>query len=518
MQVYFSHSYRDVAINSSFLELFLDEELPLIADQKTEIWCVAKLERYMAEMTGFVSIIPWRPTDADPNGYSPYIGHELTLARRARVPRLLFVDAQVLRGHRPDFPEDAVPFRPDALDADRDQRGGAIREFRKLIETAHRPARPSRSGEAVLVVGTGSALRGVAREAAEVIRREGYVVTVLAEAGLARGLEGVDLLETLWRAELCVFLLGDRLSNSHLALAMAHAHTIPSVRLRYDPRVPECGPSVTGVVRWRTTDEMLAELGRQLAGYKQGMVRPVDLAQSSNPADAARAVGTMQWQRREENRWDLRDGPALVRHVHPEFTFVRDEVNRAGHQAEKALGLLGGREGGIEVCTLLYDGIKRHRFAYATEQEAGQVGVQSIRTPRQIVAHGTATCIDAACLFGSLLEAAGQNPVVAVLEGRGSAHALAGYRVRGEPPCDVRGLGDLLGAVARRDVVLFEATGAVESDRPVGAETAGERPDKVLAFMDSVAAAERFVKREEVRLAHYVDVRVTRGHDARPGP
>ena len=47
MQVYFSHSYRDFAINSYFLEHFVEEEIPLQADQKTDVWSVAKLERYM---------------------------------------------------------------------------------------------------------------------------------------------------------------------------------------------------------------------------------------------------------------------------------------------------------------------------------------------------------------------------------------------------------------------------------------------------------------------------------------
>jgi hypothetical protein len=112
MQVYFSHSYRDVTVNDYFLEHFVDEEIPLRADQKTDVWCVAKLERYLNETTGFVSIIPRRPSEEDTAGYSPYIGQEHNLARRARVPRLFFVDQQVLSRHRLDFPADAIPFDP----------------------------------------------------------------------------------------------------------------------------------------------------------------------------------------------------------------------------------------------------------------------------------------------------------------------------------------------------------------------------------------------------------------------
>jgi hypothetical protein len=91
LQVYLSFSYRDAVINGPFFEQFEDEGIALLGDQKSETWCVAKLERYLTELTGFVSIIPVRATDTDPGGYSEYIGQELELARRARVPRLVFV-------------------------------------------------------------------------------------------------------------------------------------------------------------------------------------------------------------------------------------------------------------------------------------------------------------------------------------------------------------------------------------------------------------------------------------------
>src|ERR1700741_4319945 len=110
MQIYFSHSYRDVSVNSYFIDRLAREDIPLGADQKTDVWCVAQLERYLADSNGFISVISRRATDKDPGGYSAYIGRELNLARRARMPRLLFVDEQVLRLHRIDFPEDAVGF------------------------------------------------------------------------------------------------------------------------------------------------------------------------------------------------------------------------------------------------------------------------------------------------------------------------------------------------------------------------------------------------------------------------
>ena len=95
MEAYFSHSYRDVPINTYFSELFTKAGITLRADQKTDVWCVAKLERYLFEMDGFVSIIPRRIAADESITYSPYIARELMLARRSRGPRILFVDGQI---------------------------------------------------------------------------------------------------------------------------------------------------------------------------------------------------------------------------------------------------------------------------------------------------------------------------------------------------------------------------------------------------------------------------------------
>ena len=145
MQVYFSHSYRDVSVNSYFLEHFVNEDLSLLADQKTDVWCISKLERYLSEIVGFVSIIPRRPTADDPVGYSPYIGRELDLARRARVTRLLFVDDQVLNHHKDDFPDDAVGFPSDSPAEFESIHREAIQKFRTTLETrARRRRRPEK--------------------------------------------------------------------------------------------------------------------------------------------------------------------------------------------------------------------------------------------------------------------------------------------------------------------------------------------------------------------------------------
>ncbi|AHG92546.1 hypothetical protein J421_5011 (plasmid) [Gemmatirosa kalamazoonensis] len=504
MQVYFSHSYRDETVNAHFRRCFEDEEIALGADQKTDIWCVAKLERYLGEIAGFVSIIPRRVTDTDPGAYSAYIGQELNLARRARVPRLLFVDELVYRRHRLDFPEDAVEFRPDALDEGNARFVAAVQDFGKTLETTYRPPRAARAGEAAVIIGAGKRLhREAARDVEEVLQRAGYAVTRPLGNDPEHGLNDIRLLESLWRAEVCVFLLGERLSDAHLALAMAHAHCIPSIRLRYEEGWTDCSPSLSGVVRWSVRDDMLVELTRQLESYQSGLVRPT------------RDTSRMRWQPKEEQLWRLDDGPGLLAHVRPEHVFVGDEVRRAANQLGKAVGRLRSREECFDLFRVFYEGIQRHHFAYEIEAVSGVAGVQAIRSPTNIATHRTATCIDIACLFASLLENAGQNPLLVVVEGPNFAHALAGYRAHGEPAWETNDLGDLRGAVARGDAVLFEVTGATEADSPVGAELPDERHDKLLSFQDARNAAERLLRREGLSLRHYLDVRDLRERGTR---
>ena len=511
MQVYFSHSYRDVAINSYFLDHFVEEDVSLLADQKTDVWCVAKLERYLAEITGFVSIIPRRPTEDDPGSYSPYIGRELDLARRARVPRLLFVDEQVLKRHRLQFPEDAVAFPSDSPEEKAALHSKAIRSFRTTLETT--PRYPREEGKrATLVVGEGKVIRSAAQDVAEILRREHFVVTPLSGRFQDRGLDDIRLLETLWRSELCVFMLGERLSDAHLALAIAHADCIPSVRLQYSKLADDLkpNPTISGVFYWNNTERMLLEFQEQVSSYKEGLIRPLEMVQQTNALDAAQKMGTMKWRGRADNLWQPDDYPALIEHVRPEHSFVQDEVNRVRLELNQPLGQARDRAMSMEICRLLYDGLRRHRLGYELEPQTGTIEMQKIRTPAQVETHRTATCLDLACLFAALLEAASQRAVIAILKGRDFRHALAGYRALDEPVWSSTTMGDLRRGVGLGDAVLFEATGAVEAQQPVGAETHQERRDKLLDFSTARMAAVRMIGSEEIQLEYLLDVQSTR--------
>jgi hypothetical protein len=165
----------------------------------------------------------------------------------------------------------------------------------------------------------------------------------------------------------------------------------------------------------------------------------------------------------------------------------------------------------MQMCRLAYDGVRRFRFGFEFEPPSPEPGVQVIRTPAQIETHRTANCLDLACLFAGILEAAGQAPILIVIDGPDFAHALIGVRNPGEPMWRNPGHGDLRRALSFGDAVFFEPTGAVEADVPVAAETEQERQDKVLDFMTAKVAAQRMVERTDIRVRHIVDIQDLRG-------
>lgn len=509
-QVYFSHSYRDVSINSYFLDRFLREDIALWADQKTDVWCVAKLERYLLESSGFVSIIPSRASAEGQLVYSQYIGYELTLARRSRVHRLLFVDDLILNRYRSDFPEDAVPFVSDRPERDSNLHDESIRVFKQKLENASfPPIRPHSARLATLVVPERKILLHAADGVADILRSEGYEVRALKGQVLQKAFDDIRLLESLLSSEICVFVLGDRLSYANVTLAMAHAHCIPCMRLRYDCQATDCQPSLSGMIRWSSTDQLVMEFSRQLDSFRKDFKMPIEIAKSSNATEAARSVGTMQWSTEQEHTWDPMDGSALINHLKPEYSFVQDEVSRVRSQLGRSLGKDLSRRSSIEICRHLYDGIKRHRFIYEFEPQPILGQQQAIRTPNLIETHKCATCIDLACLFVSLLEAAYQQPIVVVLDGPGFAHALVGYRALDEPPWESeQGIGDLRGAITRGDLVLFEPTGAAEAERAIENESEKEHQEgeQMLDFMAAKEAAKSLLSKHDITVRYIADV------------
>jgi hypothetical protein len=506
MQAYFSHSYRDVPINTYFSELFATAGITLRADQKTDVWCTAKLERYLFEMDGFVSIIPRRIAADESITYSPYIARELMLARRSRGPRILFVDGQLLTQFQSQFPPWAVPFFHDEPGTERARHAKAIDDFRRTLGRGiSRPLRQYVPKRATVIGGNEPVLRDAANHVAAILRSADYTPAVRCAASMDEAFDDIDVFESMLDSEVCVFVLGKDLSYSDLYLAMAHAHCVPSVRLRHDPTAASSDPELSGVVRWTSAGDLKPQFLKVFQNYLSAFEHPAgegDLQRLATPTAGG-------------DEWNPADGPGLVAHIRPENSYVSDRVT----------GVLRGLEShepnrthSDQVCRELYDRIKKDRFYYTFEPAMSQPVVQRIRPPNEIDALNCGTCLDFACMFASLLEAAHERPVVAVTRSVRGAHAVTGYLAPDavtwdEPPS----LGDLRGALRRGEVMLFETTGAVEvRGGTVAAETETERKEggDMLDYRTAKNAAARLLFENDIELQHFIDVRQLRQRSA----
>jgi hypothetical protein len=504
MQVYFSHSYRDVPINGYFSDLFDKAGIALRADQKTEVWCMAKLERYMFEMDGFVSIITRRLVE-DVLTYSPYIGRELMLARRARTPRILFVDDQVLDAYRKEFPASAIPFFRETPEMELTLHVEQIAQFRRLLATGGaRPPREYIARQATIVAGQGSMLRDAASRVAAIFRVAGYKPAVIpAATSLDDSFDDIDVFESVLNSELCVFVLDKELSCSDLLLAMVHAHCIPTMRLRHDLDAKNPSPDLSGTVRWKTAGELTSSFEALLQNYKSAFA-------TTSGQEGMQKLATPE-EITKLSVWNPNDGPGLVVHVMPDNKYVNDRVDGVSRM------LSDGKSGRVDsdmVGRALYDRVQKDRFYYTYEPVLTQSDGQKIRTPEIISSLNCGTCIDFACLFAAMLEAAHEQPVVIVVRTKGGSHAVAGYltpdAVLGAAPPS---LGDVRGAVNRGELVVFETTGAVEAKKgPVGAETVAERKefDLLLDYQTAKTAAKRLLLQEDIDLIHFVNVQQIR--------
>lgn len=511
-KVYFSHSYRDRSINSFFLDRFVRKDVSLLADQKSDTWCVAKLERYVRESSGFVSIIPKRYVDGAAQ-YSAYIGHELSLARRSRLPRLFFVERELLDRFRSDFPIDSVPF-----DEEHPEKYTALfdRHIQQFEDSLLPQPLASLLGEqdrrsATIAVASGKELRQVADGIASILASSGYNVKIFSGRKLNRTLEDVNLLEDLWGSDLCVFIAGPRLSYLDLFMGMAHAHCIPSIRLKYDPKSENSQPTVSGVISWSTVDQVVGAFSEQFSSFNSGMREPVLMAKSSSPEAAIIELSTGQWGWSEANLWDPTDGKGIVQHLSIGHGFVEDRVKRIQTELGSGLGATPSRTKSMSICRLLYDTVKdRDDFVYDLAPQTQSAERQPIRTAKDLDASNSATCLDLACLFASLLEQGQQRSVVAVFEGDGFAHALAGYWAPDEPqhPPLTTDIGTIRGALRRGDLVLFEATGVAQSETSVGAESDQDRKlgNGRVDFDLAKSAARTYVDLPQVHLRFLIDI------------
>jgi hypothetical protein len=423
------------------------------------------------------------------------------------------VDDLILKQNRDEFPKDAVPFIYDAPSSDRNLHVQAIDSFKEnIVKLQNQQPRFYEPRKAVIVVSDDVKQIAAADCVRGILDEETYNPKCIIGKDLRKAYEDVRLLETLLDSELCVFLFGGKLSWVHVMLAMAHAHSVPCIRLRYNPRVKESQPDIYGLIPWGHTSGLTEVFRRQLESFRRGYVEPLKV--SSDHKEAAQTIAKMQWKAPIEQYWDTLDGRAILNHLQPNYSFVQDEVSRARQSlGGSSLALNQSRSRSTEVCRCLYDGFKRHNYSYEVEPQLREKGRQVIRTPNDIETHECATCIDLACLFSSLLWAAYLHPVIVVVDGPGFAHALVGYRASAEPALkETAGLGDLRGALMRKDIVLFEPTGAVQSSEPVSIETEQERKDdnNMLHFKTAKDVAIRLLNRKDIEIRYVFDLDTAR--------
>jgi hypothetical protein len=430
------------------------------------------------------------------------------LARRARGPRILFVDGELLTQFRSSFPTWAVPFFHEEPETEQIRHQRAIEAFRKTLRTGGaRPPRQYEAKRATVIGGHAPALRDAAGHVAAILRSEDYNPSVQTASSLDQAFDDIDVFESMLESELCVFVLGKELSYADLLLAMAHAHCVPSVRLRHDPDATSADPELSGVVRWTSPAQLKPQFLKVFQNYLSAFERPSgedDLQRLATPTASG-------------DEWDPSDGPALLMHVRPENSYVSDRVN--GVMRDVSLGD-PSRVQSDQVCRSLYDRIKKDRFYYTFEPATSRTSVQRIRPPNEIDALNCGTCLDFACMFASMLEAAHEQPVLVVTRSQLGAHAVAGYLAPDaiawdQPPT----LGDLRGAVNRGEIVLFETTGAAEvRGRTVAAETENERKEggNMLDYRTAKSAAGRLILQNDLELQHYIDVRQLRQRKLAP--
>ncbi len=502
MEAYFSHSYRDVPINTYFSELFTNAGITLRADQKTDVWCVAKLERYLFEMDGFVSIIPRRIAANGSLTYSPYIAHELMLARRSRGPRILFVDAQILNQFQSQFPSWAVPFFHEDPGTEHTSHVAAIDEFRNTLGRGRRRVlRAYHPKRATVVSGSEPILRDAASHVAAILRADEYATSLKYAESMDDAFDNIEVFESILDSELCVFVLGNELSYSDLYLAMAHAHCIPSVRLRHDPGATNADPELSGVVRWNSSYDLKPQFLKVFQNYLSAFERPSseeDLQRVATPISGG-------------GNWDPNDGPGLLVHIWPENSYVSDRVIGVMRSIDDADP---SRTHSDHVCRALYDRVKQDHFYYTLEPVTSHPIVQLIRTPTEIDALNCGTCLDFACLFASLLEAAHEQPVIVITRSSRGAHALTGYLAPDAVTWDSPPrTGDIRAALKRGELTLFETTGAVEvRGGTVAAETGAERKEggDMLDYRTAKNAATRLILESDIELQHFVNIRQLR--------
>ena len=501
-QIYFSHSYRDEDINRYFLDLFAEHEVQLLADLKSETWCVPKVERHVFGCDGLVAVVPERRDPESTDLYSPYIAQELLLARRAAIPCLIFVDDAIF-GRWPDKPSKVFPFRRNQPKVDEREHRKIISQFCCRLEpNVTGGLRPSALRNVPVFVGDAPEQQEVAEVLEDILTARAYRPRRIVLDQSCDCLNDLSALGPVRAAEFSVFCTESRMTQIDLALAIAHALCRPAFRIRRDPEHSPLNPEdVKGWIRWATPDDLCPTFRAHVNSYGFGFLETV--LKEENTQDLAGEIA--------EPEWDPVVPRSLVHFVHVGDPHLRTDLDAIRNRFRRGFPELLALGRHRELCGEAYQQIRSHNWLYDFEPGSPDYSRQRIRAPRDVHANQAGTCLDFACLFAALLENMQADPVVVhvLFTETSAAHALAGCwtsnRSRGAP---IRGLADLRKAVDKNEVVLFETTGAARTSVSVAGEN--RCGAQTLSFEQAAGAARELLDRRDVKLGFLLDVLAAR--------
>jgi hypothetical protein len=429
---------------------------------------------------------------------SPYIAQELTFARRARLPRLIFVEDEIIGTFDHVSPDEPVAFTRTAPQADRAEHLQRIAEFvaRMQVGASHQMARTGLRKAAVFLP-TDENSPPLEASLAEVLRRETFQPQMIECGQWSNYSHGMSALDAILACEVSVYCLSRELTSVDVALAEAHALCRPAIRLQCDPESLNCEPDLQGVMRWKTFDLLRPTLLQQLQSYRKGFVEVVAL--SGQPTVREMVLPD----------WDAGDPASLSRYVLVDDPHLRQDVNPVRQLLNQGFQSLVVGKRHDDICRAFFDRIQSYNWVYDFEPPAMDYSRQRIRSPREMHSDTAGTCLDFACFFAALLEHAQANPVVARVRWLGGAHALVGSFVNNRPGQTLlKDKGYILEMVQNGDLVLFDATGAARKDNHELGET--ERHGGFLTYEQSRSEAIKCLERSDVRLDFLLDVLAAR--------
>lgn len=195
----------------------------------------------------------------------------------------------------------------------------------------------------------------------------------------------------------------------------------------------------------------------------------------------------------------------LASHVmpnHPALVPVRQkasELLQAATGQSSQEGYQEGEQRARQLAAALYEALQRSGIHYSNPPATSEAR-QKIRTPDQVLDEKFGTCLDTTCLLAGLLEQAGLNPVMFVMQG----HAFAGFFPK----------GDHLATSVERDVDVVR--NLVEQGRIVPIETTTLCENLQVPFDEAVTQARRRVF--EGRIEALISVHDARIANIRPLP